>query len=280
MTMIEKSGGEIIRVNPNAILDGFNDLLENEAIASEVELRMNLNKCLTFRDQEEKDLINDGSSIVQKLGNVAKETETYYEVKFKKAIKLAEMKDINFDELKNLIFQIEIKYRNKAGGKYIRMITKNMKISDNKEEVEKITNYDIITAAEIQKSAKLAGAGLIREAQAQAHVARKFLEKNKKKSKNSYESYQMFNNNMNMFNQNLEYNYQNQNNLNDEYEDDSDEEMEKEDLKVKKKKKSNKRYKESNKAFESKDLMNEQIYSLSKTSQNKQKNFYKRSKKK
>ena len=155
-----------------------------------------------------------------------------------------------------------------------------MKISDNKEEVEKITNYDIITAAEIQKSAKLAGAGLIREAQAQAHVARKFLEKNKKKSKNSYESYQMFNNNMNMFNQNLEYNYQNQNNLNDEYEDDSDEEMEKEDLKVKKKKKSNKRYKESNKAFESKDLMNEQIYSLSKTSQNKQKNFYKRSKKK
>ena len=84
---------------------------------------------------------------------------------------------------------------------------------------------------------------------------------------------------MNMFNQNLEYNYQNQNNLN-EYEDDSDEEMNDEDLKVKKKKKSNKRYKESNKAFESKDLMNEQIYSLSKTSQNKQKNFYKRSKKK
>ena len=39
------------------------------------------------------------------LGNVSKETETYYEVKFKKAIKLAEMKEINFDELKNLIFQ-------------------------------------------------------------------------------------------------------------------------------------------------------------------------------
>ena len=110
--MVEKSGGEIIRVNPNEILDGFNDLLENEAIATEVELRMNLNKCLTFRDQEEKDLSNDGSSISQKLGNVAKETETYYEIKFKKAIKLAEMKDINFEYKFRRIKKFNIPNRN------------------------------------------------------------------------------------------------------------------------------------------------------------------------
>ena len=283
MAMIEKSGGEIIRVNPNAILDGFNDLLENEALASEVEIRMNLNKCMTFRDQEEKDLINDGSSIVQKLGNVAKETETYYEVKFKKAIKLAEMKDINFEELKNLIFQIEIKYRNKEGGKYIRIITKNMQVSDNKEEIEKNANYEIITAAEMQKSAKLAGAGLYREAQAQAHVARKFLDKNKKNSKNSYESYRMFNNNMNLFNQNLDYNYKNQNNLNyddkdDEEDEDSNENNEKKKEGKMKKKKDRKNI--SDKMFESKDLMSEQIYSLSKTSQNKARMNFKRNKKK
>ena len=282
MAMIEKSGGEIIRVNPNAILDGFNDLLENEALASEVEIRMNLNKCMTFRDQEEKDLINDGSSIVQKLGNVAKETETYYEVKFKKAIKLAEMKDINFEELKNLIFQIEIKYRNKEGGKYIRIITKNMQVSDNKEEIEKNANYEIITAAEMQKSAKLAGAGLYREAQAQAHVARKFLDKNKKNSKNSYESYRMFNNNMNLFNQNLDYNYKNQNNFNldedDEEDEDSNENNEKKKEGKMKKKKDRKNI--SDKMFESKDLMSEQIYSLSKTSQNKARMNFKRNKKK
>ena len=277
MAMIDKSGGEIIRVNADAILDGFNDLLENEALASEVEIRMNLHKCMTFRDQEEKDLTNEGSSIIQKLGNVSKETETYYEVKFKKAIKLAEMKEINFDELKNLIFQIEIKYRNKAGGKYIRVITKNMEVSDNKEEVEKQANFDIITACEIQKSAKLAGQGLIREAQAQAHVARKFLEKNKKKSKESYESYQMFNNNMNRFNQNLQYNYEN--NLND-YDDD---EYNKEDMNMNMNKKSKEKSKKnikSNKEFESKDYMNEQIFALSKTSQNRQKTNFKRNKKK
>ena len=278
MSMVEKSGGEIIRVNPNAILDGFNDLLENEAIASEVELKMNLNKCLTFRDQEEKDLSNEGSSISNKLGNVLKETETYYEIKFKKALILAEMKDINFEELKNLIFQIEINYRNKSGGKFVRIITKNMKVSDNKEEVEKQANYNIITAAEIQKSAKLAGAGLIREAQAQAHVARKFLSKNKKNNKESYESYQMFNNNMNLFNQNLEYNYQNQQMM-DSDSDEEDYKEEKGDYKEKKKSKKNVK-KKSNKEFDSKDLMSEQIFSLSRTSQNKQKMNFKRNKKK
>ena len=271
MSMVDKSGGEIIRVNPNAILDGFNDLLENEAIASEVELRMNLNKCLTFRDQEEKDLSNDGSTIYQKLGNVAKETETYYEIKFKKAMKLAEMKDINFEELKNLIFQIEITYRNKIGGKYVRVITKNMKVSDNKEEVEKQANYDIITACEIQKSAKLAGQGLYREAQAQAHVARKYLKKNKKVS---YESYQVFNNNMNVFNQNLDYNYKN--NMNEVLSDDEELKEEKKECKKKCKSKKMKTHEE----FNSKDLMSEQIFSLSRTSQNRQKMNFKRNKKK
>ena len=271
MSMVDKSGGEIIRVNPNAILDGFNDLLENEAIASEVELRMNLNKCLTFRDQEEKDLSNDGSTIYQKLGNVAKETETYYEIKFKKAMKLAEMKDINFEELKNLIFQIEITYRNKIGGKYVRVITKNMKVSDNKEEVEKQANYDIITACEIQKSAKLAGQGLYREAQAQAHVARKYLKKNKKVS---YESYQMFNNNMNVFNQNLDYNYKN--NMDEDLSDDKELKEEKKECKKKCKSKKMKTHEE----FNSKDLMSEQIFSLSRTSQNRQKMNFRRNKKK
>jgi hypothetical protein len=271
MSMVDKSGGEIIRVNPNAILDGFNDLLENEAIASEVELRMNLNKCLTFRDQEEKDLSNDGSTIYQKLGNVAKETETYYEIKFKKAMKLAEMKDINFEELKNLIFQIEITYRNKIGGKYVRVITKNMKVSDNKEEVEKQANYDIITACEIQKSAKLAGQGLYREAQAQAHVARKYLKKNKKVS---YESYQMFNNNMNVFNQNLDYNYKN--NMDEVLSDDEELKEEKKECKKKCKSKKMKTHEE----FNSKDLMSEQIFSLSRTSQNRQKMNFRRNKKK
>ena len=274
MSMVQKSGGEIIRVNPHAILDGFNDLLENEALASEVEIRMNLNKCMTFRDQEEKDMTNDGSSITKKIGNVTKETETYYELKFKKAHKLSEMKDINFDELKSLVFQCEIIYKKKDGGKYVRIISRNMKVSDNKEEIEKQANFEIVSTMEIQKSAKLAGAGLFREAQAQAHITRKYLAINSVKNNNSRETYELFNNNMNSFNNNMgnlhreqlrsvplslfenKNNNLNFNNLNNNN--------------------FNNNYNSSNRS----DLINEQIFSLSNTSNNRQKMNFQRTKKK
>lgn len=271
MSMVQKSGGEIIRVNPHEILDGFNDLLENEAIASEVEVRMNLNRCMTFRDQKENDMTNDGSSIVKKIGNVTKETETYYELKFKKAIKLSEMKDINFDELKNLVFQCEIIYKKKDGGKYVRIISRNMKVSDNKEEIEKQANFEIVSTMEIQKSAKLASEGLFREAQAQAHITRKYLAMNSTKNQNSKETYHLFNNNMNSFNNNMGNlhrelrsvpmsMFENKNNYNNNIFNDNNN--------------------NNLNSYNRSDFINEQIFSLSNTSNNRQKMNYKRSKKK
>jgi hypothetical protein len=260
MKMVQNSGGEIIRVNPNAILDGFNDLLENEAIASEVNIKMNLNKCMTFRDEEDKDMSNDGSTIDKKLGNVTKETETYYELKFKKAIKLAEMNDINFDELKNLIFQCEIIYKKKNGGKYVRVISKNLKVSDNKDEVEKVADFEIISTMEIQKTAKLASQGLYREAQAQAHVTRKYLAMNKKSNESGGYTHKLFNQNMNCFNIDLGKMH--------------NEKMKISSMPLKFKKKEE----EDNNVFNN-DHFTGQIYSLSHTSQNRQKNLYKRNKK-
>ena len=208
--MVELSGGEIIRVNPNEILDGFNDLLDNQVIASDVNIKVNLNKSMTFRDQEKKDLKNDESTIIKNMGNVTKETETYYELKFKHATKLAEMKDINFNNLNNLIFQTEIIYKNRNGDKYLRVITKNLKVSDNKEEINKQANLNIVSTLQIQKSAKLAGHGNLMEAQAQIHLARNFLNSNQHYNKNNQNIFRQFNSNMNNFHINLN----NMNNMN------------------------------------------------------------------
>ena len=220
--MIEYSGGEIIRVNPNEILDGFNDLLENQVIASGVEIKMNLNKCMTFRDQDIIDLKNDESSLVKKIGNATRETETYYELKFKHAEKLAEMKDINFDELKNLIFQVEISFKKKDGAKYIRVITKNLKVSDNKEEINKQANLNIVSTNQIQKSAKLAGDGNLMDAQAQIHIARNFLSYNKNINSKNKHIYKQFNCNMNRFHDNLN----NMNMMNNYYREEDNDDME------------------------------------------------------
>ena len=114
--------GEYFRINPKYILDDANDFLENKAIASEVQIKMNLNKCVTFREEDKKILINDGSSIAKNIGNATKERETYFELKFKHSKKFAEIKEIYFDKLNNLIF---ITYKKKNGGKYIKVINKN-----------------------------------------------------------------------------------------------------------------------------------------------------------
>ena len=206
--MVEPSGGDIFMVEPSNIFDEFNDFLENNALASEVEIKMNLNKCMSFRDEEKKDLINDESSIVKKLGNVTKEKETYFELKFKESIKLAEMYDINFDELKNLVFQVEIVYKKKDGGKYIKIITKNLKVSDNKDEINKIADMNIVSTLQIQKSAKLAAKGNLMEAQAQIHIARNYLGNNIGYNLNNQQIYTQFNSNMNSFHSLLSSSYQ------------------------------------------------------------------------
>ena len=207
--MVELSGGDIIRVNPSQILEGFNDLLENNVIASDVEVKLNLNKCMTFRDEEKKDLSNDESTYYKKLGNAVKETETYHELKFKSSSKLAEFNEINFDNLTNLIFQVEIKYKKIDGKRYIRVITQNLAVSDNKEMINKQAKMNIISNLQARKSAKLAGQGNLMEAQAQIHVARNFLNLTKNNNTNNMHVFNQFNRNMNSFNNNMMMNNMN-----------------------------------------------------------------------
>ena len=79
---------------------------------------------------------------------------------------------------------------------------------------------------------------------------------------------------MNVFNQNLDYNYKN--NKNENLSDDEELKEEKKECKKKCKSKKMKTHEE----FNSKDLMSEQIFSLSRTSQNRQKMNFRRNKKK
>ena len=201
--MVELSGGEIIRVNPSQILEGFNDLLGNNVIASDVEVKLNLNKCMTFRDEEKKNLLNEDSTYYKKLGNATQETETYHELKFKSSTKLADYKEMNFDTLNNLIFQVEIKYKKTDGKRYLRVITQNLAVTDNKEMVNKQAKMNIISNLQARKSAKLAGEGNLLEAQAQIHVARNFLNTNRKISANNAQVFHQFNRNMNYFHSNM-----------------------------------------------------------------------------
>lgn len=204
--MVEISGGDIFRVSPKYILDEAIDFLENKIVASEVEIKININKCMTFRDEEKRDMSNEGSTISKEIGIVTKEKENYFEFKFKPTKILSEINEINFDELNNLVFQIEIKYRKMNGGKYIRVISKNLKVSDDKEKINKQADFNIISALQAQKSAKLASKGDMMQAQAQIHIARNYLYQQQAFNPNNPQIYHQFNMNMNSYNNNLSNN--------------------------------------------------------------------------
>ena len=201
--MVERSGGEIIRVNPSEIIEGFSDLLDNKIVATKVAFEINLHQYLTFRNEDKNKLLNNGSSLKKEVGNAAKETEFYYEFKFKKAFKLADMPNINLENSISMPFQAIINYTNGAGDKMQRVITKFLKLNDNKEEVEKQAIFEIISANAMQKAAKLASEGQYTKAQANAQLWRRYMSQNQSKNLSAQTNLMMFNSNFNGFNQNL-----------------------------------------------------------------------------
>ena len=54
--MVRLTGGEIIHVNVNNILSDFDFLLGNNSIGFNVEITLQLNKMLTLKNEEEKNL--------------------------------------------------------------------------------------------------------------------------------------------------------------------------------------------------------------------------------
>ena len=213
--MVKRSGGEIIRVKPQEILDDFNDLLSNRIVASNVSFTINLNRYLTFRNEEKSTFTNNGSSLSKEVGNASKETELYYEFKFKKAFKLADMENVNL-ESGTLPFQVVIKYVNKQGNTMQRVITRVLKISDNKSEIEKQAIFDIISANAMQKAANFAAKGDYTQAQGNAFLWRRYMNNNSMSNNNARSNFILFNNNFSAFNRNL-YNARVQSNLNNQF---------------------------------------------------------------
>ena len=203
--MIQKSGGEIIRVNPTKIVEEFNDMFENTLIGTNVKLNVNLNKLLCFRNEEKKEnLYNDGSSYKEEIGNVKLETEKYFEYKFKKAWKIADMTDVDIEKVEKLNFQCVIEYKNKDKENIIRVINETQTICRIQKDIEKNINYDIISTNAMQRSGKLAKLGKYKEAQIESLRWKTYMRNNvNSNNKNVVENYNMFKNNMRSVQTNL-----------------------------------------------------------------------------
>jgi hypothetical protein len=204
MAMIDETGGEIIRVKPTEILEQFSNLLTNEVVATNVRVKVKLHKIMHFRNEEEKDIKNNGSTLIKEVGNATKESELYIEYNFKSSDEIAKFNDIDIDNLTEVPFQSIIDYTNKTGDRCIRVVTKNQKICSEKDVIQKEANFNIISTNAIQKTSKLAKEGNYRAAQSNALAWKKMMKSNISSNQNAENNYRIFSNNMCDFNNNLQ----------------------------------------------------------------------------
>ncbi len=219
MKMVEKSGGEIMRVTPEQIVEDFSDMLQSNTIGMNTTLEIKLHNLLMFRNENDEFLSNDKSTFKKLIGNIRNDMIDYFEFKFKKAKMISDM-NININEVKKIPIQCIIEYTDKNNGKYIEVFTDLKTVSSNKEEILKIADFDVVSGNAIQKSAKLAMEGRYKDAQVNNMAWKKFLNQNQNINSQSHETYSLFKANMNNFNQNLfmvqsESNKSNNNRIND-----------------------------------------------------------------
>ena len=110
-------------------------MLSIPVIATNVEAKFKLHKGLQFRNEIDADLSADKSLLARRFGNTTAETVFTFEYGMKPLSQLLQMMDIDMSSITHFPFQTQIKYTALDGSKCLRVITKQMEVSGEREEL-------------------------------------------------------------------------------------------------------------------------------------------------
>jgi len=134
-------------VDPLKLTKNFNFVLQNKVIATEVSATMFLNRGLTFRHEKQ----SQNCKAIREVGNCTKEsviTFEYYP---------AEREIVK--DLKQVLFQVQIRYTKLNGTKCLRVMSKSAEITHNRQEAEKYVNVNVVGLHSQAQAAQLAAEG-------------------------------------------------------------------------------------------------------------------------
>ena len=122
-------------------------------IATKVEAKVKLHKGLEFRNENPSDLSDDKTLLARSFGNVTEENVFTFEYTLKPISELVKMEDLNLEEIKYFPFQTQISYTSLDGARLLRVITKKMEVSTDREELEKKADFKLMSENAMQKGA-------------------------------------------------------------------------------------------------------------------------------
>lgn len=151
--MVDETGGELIKVNPSKLSNDFANILAQEVIATNVILTVNLHKSISFKNQDPSLIQPEGNRLIKKFGNVTEDTMYTFECILNST-----------DDIDKIPFQVEIEYRKTNGMRCVLIDTQVLQVSNDKEEIIKNTNFEVLARNAQVQSTSLARQGNYSEA--------------------------------------------------------------------------------------------------------------------
>lgn len=164
------TNGDILRVNPSMLAGDFSSILSEKLIATQVEVKVKIFKALNFRNEEEKNITADRTTLVKELGNVTENSTITFEYSLKRPEEMAMIKDLDWGSIKSFPFQTQITYLSLDGKKKLRVISEVSPITFEKEIAKKAVDVDVIGTHAALSTANYAAKGDYSKAKRNAYL--------------------------------------------------------------------------------------------------------------
>ena len=135
--------GNVLRVNPATLADDFANVLSERIVATEAKVRVTMHKGLKFKNEVASDLQLQGSQLVRTIGNVSQYSSFTFEYAIKNEEEMT-TSEVDLRGLEQLPFQLVIEYRNLAGQRCVKTFAKILKVSSDREFVEREARADVL----------------------------------------------------------------------------------------------------------------------------------------
>lgn len=156
--------GKVTRVNPDNITTDFKNIMKDEVVGTQVDVKVRLHPSLKFRNEEDAYLTENKSVYVKNIGNVTANTTLTFEYQIKNDVEL-QMEGIDLSELKEVPLQAAVTYISTQGHKLLRIITKKQLTTEDKQQAEKNVRVGLLAARATQKTSHMANLGNLERAQ-------------------------------------------------------------------------------------------------------------------
>mmetsp|Transcript_13124 Transcript_13124/g.13238 ORF Transcript_13124/g.13238 Transcript_13124/m.13238 type:complete len:456 (+) Transcript_13124:796-2163(+) len=166
-SIVEETGGDLTKVDPQNLSNDFANILAQQILAFNVTITVNLHKGLEFRNQDPQNVY--GTRLVKNLGSVTDETLFTFEYTVK-----------NTEIIEKIPFQVAVEHRKMNGMRCVLVDTQMVEVTDNKDEVMKEADYEVLARNVQVQTAKLAKQGQYGQARKNVDNWQHYMKKNVK----------------------------------------------------------------------------------------------------